>query len=111
MERLTHRRPTGIAGRNYYSVPQGEKWPLSVLREIFCSRITFNRRARWKILFVPHSEPRICPQTSKFPRAKPSAISRFLGKTLFLNSGTKLILYEIRNTITLEKLPEGISKG
>ena len=74
-----------------FSVPQGKKWPFSALRENFCSRITFNQSARRKVLFVPHSKPRIFPQTSKFPRAKPSAILRFSWKTSFLNSGTKLL--------------------
>ena len=76
---------------NTFSVPQGKKWPFSALRENFCSRITFNQSARRKVLFVPHSKPRIFPQTSKFPRAKPSAILRFSWKTSFLNSGTKLL--------------------
>ena len=77
----------------YISVPRVKKWPFSALRENFCSRITFSRRARRKVLFVPHSEPPIFPPTSKFPRAKPSAISRFSGKTSFLNSGTKLLFH------------------
>ena len=75
----------------FFPVFRGKKWPFSALRENFCSRITFSRRAGRKVLFVPHSEPRISPQTSKFPRAKPSAISRFSGKTSFLNSGTKFL--------------------
>ena len=79
--------------RKIFSVPEGEKWPFSALRENICSRMTFNQSARRKVLFVPHSKPRIYPQTSKFPWAKPSAILRFSWKTPFLNSGTKLLIF------------------
>ena len=48
------------------SVPPGKKWAFSALREIFCSRITFNRRARRKVLFVPNSETRFFPKISRF---------------------------------------------
>ena len=87
------KRPFMLTAGRKLSVPQGKKWPFSALRENFCSRITFNQSARRKVLFVPHSKPRIFPQTSKLPRAKPSAILRFLGKTSFLNSGTKLLFF------------------